>query len=384
MGQMKNIILDGYPKNKEKSVKLIEFFKAILDICKDLNIGPVLDGSLAVFAYTKNKNITINDIDLSVSEAEFPRIINALEKNGIKHDLKEYHVLETLKDDLKIGFGSAERWSRGLPIDYETLQIGNHKVKVLSYVGLVKQYITAMGDRKKKSYEDAREGIKYLGLKERYEMLNGVVKIHASNKKQGQITLKKIARDPLLIASAHFLENGERVFFRPLVNSDARAFGKFLESLQENTRARFGPHPLITVEAKNICDSLNYSEMIRMILINMNQEIIGYMILSFLLRESQVLRYQDYKIPVTQRRDACIAPVVADRYQNKGVGSILLKETIRIAKSFGAKHLILWQGVQTTNSRAIHYYEKFGFKKNAEFDRYGTHNVDMALDLKGD
>jgi len=219
---------------------------------------------------------------------------------------------------------------------------------------------------------------------EKYEMLGGVVKIHALNKRQGQITPKKITRDPLLIASAHFLENEEGVFFRPLINSDARAFGKFLEGLQEKTRARFGPHPLTAAEAKNICNSLNYSEMIRMILVNMNQEIIGYMILSFLLRESQLLRYQDYRTPVMEGRDACIAPVVADRYQNKGVGSIMLKKTTKIAKSLGAKYLILWQGVQLANSRAIHYYEKFGFKKNAEFDRYGTHNVDMTLDLKGE
>jgi len=381
---MKNIILEGYPKNKERFAKLIGFFKTILDICEDLNISPVVDGSLAVFAHTKDKYINVNDVDLSISEAEYPKIMSALKGKRIKYRLREWHVLEVLKDDLKVGFGSAERWSRGLPTNYETLQIGSYKIKMLSHTGLIKQYRVAMRDKKKKSYENAREATKYLALKEKYEMLNSGVKAYISNKKQDKITFEKVTKDPLLIASTHFLKGEERVFFRPLVNSDTSVFGDFLENLQEKTRARFGPHPLTVDEARNICNSLNYSEMIRMILINMNQEIIGYMILSFLLRESQLLRYQNYKISVIQGRDACIAPVVADRYQNKGVGSIMLKETIKIAKSFGVEYLILWQGVQLSNLRAIHYYEKFGFKKNAEFNRYGTHNVDMTLDLKGD
>jgi GNAT superfamily N-acetyltransferase len=255
---------------------------------------------------------------------------------------------------------------------------------MMSPAGLVKQYEISMRERKKKAYENVGEGTKYLSQKERYEMLSKVFKTHLSNKSQDRITFRKVTSDPLIMASGHFLRNGERVFFRPLVKSDVGAFGEFLENLQEKTRARFGPHPLTADEARNICSGLNYSEMIPMILINMNQEIIGYMILSFLLRKSQLLRYQDYKIPIKQGCDACIAPVVADRYQNKGIGSMMLKETIKIAKSLGAKYLILWQGVQLSNLRAIHYYEKFGFKKNAEFKRYGTHNVDMTLNLRGE
>ncbi len=371
---MKNIILKRYPRNKEKFVKLIEFFKTILDICEELNINPVINGSLAVFAYTKNKGMTVNDIDLSISEAEYPKIMSALEEKGIKYKLRERHVLEALKDDLRIGFGSSERWSKGLPTNYETLQIDNYKIKMLSRAGLIKQYKNAMGDRKKKSYEDAREGTKYLSLKEKY----GVVK---PNKKQDRITSKKVAKDPLLIASTHFLRNGERVFFRPLVKSDASAFGEFLKNLQEKTRTRFGPHPLTVGEAKKICNSLNYSEIVRMILINMNQEIIGYMILSFLLRESQIERYKKYRISLVNHKDACIAPVVTDDCQNKGTGSLMLDETIKIARSLGIRLLVLWQGVQASNDRGIHYYEKFGFKKNGEFDRYGTHNIDMTLKM---
>ena len=165
------IAVDGFPKNKDKFIKLIDFFKEVLNICDKLNIPPVIDGSLAVFAYTNNQDMEINDIDLSVSEMEFPIIIKELEKRGISYKLREWHVLEVIKDDLKIGFGSSEYWAKGLPIDYETLQIDNYRVKMLSLTGLIELYRRAMDDRAKRINENINEKIKYMWLKDKYELL---------------------------------------------------------------------------------------------------------------------------------------------------------------------------------------------------------------------
>lgn len=199
---------------------------------------------------------------------------------------------------------------------------------------------------------------------------------------QHQITIQKIINDPLLVTSEFCFENGEKLIFRPLVKNDCSAFGYFLDSLSEKARNRFGPHPLNSKEAKNICGSINYSEMLPIVVTNPKKEIVGYIILSFRLRDSQLLRYRDYKIPIVNGRDICLAPAIADRYQKKGVGSEMLKRTIEIAKSLGVKHIILWQGTQLSNTRAIHLYEKFGFKKDGEFERYGTQNCDMSLSLQ--
>ncbi len=165
------IILNGFPKNDEKYIRLIDFFKEVLNICDKLNIYPVIDGSLAVFAYTKNQDMEINDIDLSVSEMEFPIIIKELEKRGISYKLREWHVLEVIKDDLKIGFGSSEYWAKGLPTDYETLHIGNYRIKMLSLTGLIELYRRAMDDRAKRINENINEKIKYMWLKNKYELL---------------------------------------------------------------------------------------------------------------------------------------------------------------------------------------------------------------------
>jgi len=196
-----------------------------------------------------------------------------------------------------------------------------------------------------------------------------------------QISIQKITNDPLIITSEHFLGSEEKVVFRPLNKNDSKAFGQFLESLSQETRSKFGPHPLDFAEAKNICENLNYSEMLRMVITNKKEEIIGYIVLSFQFRDSQLLRYEDYKISLAKGRDICIAPVVADRYQNKGIGGLMLKKTIEIAHRLRVKYIILWQGTQSSNKRAIHFYEKFGFLKNSEFERYGHKNVDMTLTL---
>lgn len=195
------------------------------------------------------------------------------------------------------------------------------------------------------------------------------------------MTIQEIVADPSLLTSEHFLKSGEKVVFRALDKNDPITFGLFLESLSETTRGKFGPHPLSSEEAMKICVSLNFSEMLRMILTNQQEEIIGYIILSFQFRDSQLSRYEDYKISINKDRDICIAPVVADQYQGSGAGSVMLSEAIRISRSLGVKYIILWQGTQLTNTRAIRFYEKFGFKESGKFERYGNNNVDMTLTL---
>lgn len=162
---------NSFPRNEDKFIGLIEFFKKILDICNNLNISPVLDGSLAVFAYTGNRDMNVNDIDLSCPEAEFPRIIKILEEKGISYKLREWHVLQILKDDLKIDLGSAEFWLNDLPKDYETLQIDDYRIEMLSLSSLKEFYKRGMENRAKKGNEDENEKVKYGDLKVKYDAL---------------------------------------------------------------------------------------------------------------------------------------------------------------------------------------------------------------------
>jgi len=63
-------------------------------------------------------------------------------------------------------------------------------------------------------------------------------------------------------------------------------------------------------------------------------------------------------------------------YIGKGVGSALMKESIREAKERGFN--CLWLGVWEKNERAIKFYEKWGFQK------VGNHVFMLGQDIQND
>jgi hypothetical protein len=166
------ITLGHFPKNKDKFIRLIEFLKEVLDICDELNIAPVLNGSLAVIAYTEDSEMNINDVDLSCSETEFPRIMNILEERGVGYKLRAWHVLQVLRDDLKVEFDSAEYWYKDFPMDCETLHVNGYKINMLSLNSLKEFYRQGLKDREEKT--DENEKIKYEALKLKFEALEKI------------------------------------------------------------------------------------------------------------------------------------------------------------------------------------------------------------------
>lgn len=166
------ITLNHFPKNKDKFVRLIEFLKVVLSICDELSIIPVLNGSLAVFAYTKDQEMDVHDVDLACSETEFPRIINILEEQSIGYKLREWHVLQVLRDDLKIELDSIKYWYKDLPIECEILQVDNHSVNILGLHSLMEFYRQGMRDKVGKT--DENEKLKYEALRSKLEALEKI------------------------------------------------------------------------------------------------------------------------------------------------------------------------------------------------------------------
>lgn len=166
------IRLKHFPKNKDQFVRLIEFLKEILDICNGLDFSPVLDGSLAVFAYTENEDVDINDVDIACSETKFPKIISALEERSIRYKAREWHVLQILKDDLKVELDSMEYWYKSFPMVYEILRIDNYKVHMLGLQSLKEFYRQGMRDRANKTERNDR--MKFEALRLKYEALEKV------------------------------------------------------------------------------------------------------------------------------------------------------------------------------------------------------------------
>ncbi|MDA0836318.1 MAG: GNAT family N-acetyltransferase [Planctomycetota bacterium] len=196
-------------------------------------------------------------------------------------------------------------------------------------------------------------------------------------------TVEDIIQSPSTITSTLSIRNGEEVLFRPLAKDDARLLGEYFLNLSFATRDLFGPHAFNQETADRLCEELNPLETLRMIGVSELEgqpRFIGYFLLKFGIPVGTIERYQGFGIELDDAKDCLIAPSVADDYQNKGLGSVLFRELIDIARRGGRRYVVLMGGVRGVNERGIHFYQKFGFVTAGEFENRGN-NFDMYLKL---
>jgi hypothetical protein len=86
--------------------------------------------------------------------------------------LKEWHVLQIWKDDLKVEMDSLEYWYKDLSTVGETLQIDNHRINMVSLKNLQEFYQRGMKETAAKMEDNERR--KYEALKGKYETLEKV------------------------------------------------------------------------------------------------------------------------------------------------------------------------------------------------------------------
>lgn len=142
-----------FSKNEKEFLKLKNFCKKIIIICKKEKIDLILYGSLAFFIYTKNDKIEINDIDFLVKEKNFKKIIKLLELKKINYNYdKKWHVLQIFKEGLKIELDSIDFWKINTKKNIG-LNFFGQKIKILDLNNLKKVYKKASkkSDDKKKN-----------------------------------------------------------------------------------------------------------------------------------------------------------------------------------------------------------------------------------------
>jgi hypothetical protein len=128
------------PANREHFSRLTAFAKDVLTICDDIGVDPILDGSLAVFAYTRDPDLDVHDIDLNCAESEFPRLCQRLSERGIHCEIRSWHVLQARRDGLKVEFGAIEHWMPDIPVEREPVTIAGLEVRIVTRDGLREQY----------------------------------------------------------------------------------------------------------------------------------------------------------------------------------------------------------------------------------------------------
>ena len=197
------------------------------------------------------------------------------------------------------------------------------------------------------------------------------------------LTLKAIVNDPGCITESVTLPAGESVELRALRPDDASLLGRFFLGLSQDTRRRFAPHPFTVEQAEKLCAEINYEDTIRMIAVTQKDgrpEMIAYFILIPRLSDEYRQRYEDRGAPLSLETDSGIAPCVADAYQDRGVGSVLMPRVVDVARRLGRRSIVLIGGVLATNERAFHFYKKLGFKHVGTFWT-DVENYDMILEL---
>ncbi len=160
------------PKNGEYFNRLMSFASEVLGICDEVGIKPILSASLAVFAYTQDPTMEVHDVDLSCSESLFPRLHQALQGRGIDCRITSWHVLQAVRDDLKVEFDATEHWMQDVPQHYEIAKIGGLQFWMVGVDGLRELYRRGLVDTADKVDDNNRN--KHRAIEEKLRSLNAL------------------------------------------------------------------------------------------------------------------------------------------------------------------------------------------------------------------
>ena len=138
------------------------------------------------------------------------------------------------------------------------------------------------------------------------------------------------------------LKNGLEVFLRPELHSDTEMLWEMFSTLSKESLSNL-VHPFTRERIEGWTSSIDYSKNLPILALPKNHEkkrIIGSASLSFHSQEA---------------------------IRHKGLGTIMVQHLLEIAQMKGLKKVYL--RVDTQNLRAIHVYEKCGFKIEARLEK---------------
>ncbi|MGB5051113.1 MAG: GNAT family N-acetyltransferase [Caldilineaceae bacterium] len=201
------------------------------------------------------------------------------------------------------------------------------------------------------------------------------------------LTLAEVAQNPMDFATPLWTATGEQLILRPLLSSDGEMLARFLLGLSAESRRLSTFSGYGRDAAQELCEAIARYDKLRFAVVETRgaeASIVGLMEFSFDLTSGDISRYANYSLALEQKTDCRFGPTLADGWQNRSVGSLLLPALWEIVRRFGRSRVILWGGVLADNSRAIRFYEKNGFRHAGRFvNGDGQACCDMILSLGG-
>jgi ribosomal protein S18 acetylase RimI-like enzyme len=172
----------------------------------------------------------------------------------------------------------------------------------------------------------------------------------------------------------------ENLTFRKIISTDHEKLFNYLNNLSDESKRRFGPHPFDYDTVGRICYQTDSDYTYFVVEKTDSSRLIAYAILKKGTLDFEKSRLEGYGLILDNDSDYVLAPSVADDYQSKGIGNLLMEFLISELKVIDAKRIILWGGVQKDNQRAVNYYLKHHFTIIGEFE-YNGQNFDMIKNL---
>ena len=160
------------PRNQKHFNELTAFAREVLAVCDEVGVKPILDGSLAVFAYIRDPTMEVHDVDLNCPESQFPRLRRALQWRDIRCEIRSWHVLQARRDGLKVEFGSIEHWMCDIPVHHELVRIAGIEFRVVTLDGLREQYRRGLENTADKAVDS--DPVKHRAMKEKTRLLDAI------------------------------------------------------------------------------------------------------------------------------------------------------------------------------------------------------------------
>jgi RimJ/RimL family protein N-acetyltransferase len=156
--------------------------------------------------------------------------------------------------------------------------------------------------------------------------------------------------------------NKSILIFRTLKHYDSEILGKYFINLSDDTKRWYSPNPFTYQFAQQVCKKKE--KFYKRIVGIYKNDTISYCVLSLKYRKWERIRYKNK----FKANEVCeISPSVADNFQNRGIGTLMMKYIIKISKLYNKKVILLWGGVVIENIKAVNFYKKFNFKIEQEW-----------------
>lgn len=177
--------------------------------------------------------------------------------------------------------------------------------------------------------------------------------------------------------------DGQELLLQELKPADQLSLYLFFQGLSPLSQSRFAPHASDYKTITTICSGDDPNTLRYIIRATGADPIIAYFLVHQGLFPWEALRFQEAGKDFSAEACCLLAPAVADRWQGRGIGTIVFPFIASILQQKGIREILLWGGVQSGNEPALRYYRKLGFREFNRFYYEGKENLDMVKSISG-